>query len=988
MMCLGGCGVDSDSQNPPGSDMSELDMHVIQEDLAGPEPDMSHDATEDHGPHDMSAPDSQLWQALTLEWPAALMAVHGLDEDDVWVVGARDALGPTVLHWDGVRWQRYLLQDEGAEQVDLWWVHVLPDGEVLLAGGDGAIFSGSVDRPFKRQWTPISLARYTVFGVWSDPGTGRTYAVGGIGARSGFVWERVAGSEEWRALRLPAAMPKLANEAHAGLFKVWGDAKGTVWFVGASGTVLRRQGDGELELIETPTNHTLFTVTYDPYTERALAVGGASSGVMLSISEDKAEQIELPPATPLIQGISPSPDGSVVAVGARATTLSRVSQQVAWDSPMWGEAELENSVDSLHAVWVDPQGGVWSVGGDVLSATLSQGVVLYRGAQQVEPVASTPQPVEPPVGTCPIEHVRRGSHSHVARRWVEQNLDAIRRTLPQPGVHARNLYHLSVTLFDAYSASSQRFDPLVWEGVTEPVVSVAERDGIMSYAAHTLLTHRYRNEIGGELTLSCLDDTLRDLGFDPDSDDAVAVRGRAIGQAVISRFAEDGSLESAHYQSSDYTPPNPPLEVDEPGLYVDDPTRWQPLDLAIAVSQNGLPLGSGVQGYIGPHWGNVEPFALTRENDDDLYFPQATPLDDLVMLRPYVVDVIRKTSWLTPQHQEMIDTSPASYGNNPLAEDLNQGYGMNPVTGRPYRPTWTRRSDFGRVLAEYWADGPDSETPPGHWNVIANEVMDRPDFEWQEVPGVAVDSELEYALHLYLILNGALHDAAIAAWQLKRYTESARPITLIRWMAMQGQSSDPMAASYHESGLPLIPGLIELISSESSAPGGPHEHLAPYVGELAILSWPGAPGDALRRTSPQAWIRAQEWSTYQPRTFVTPAFPGYVSGHSTFSRSAAEVLSVLTGSPFFPGGLHEYIAHPGETLRFENGPGQLVRLQWATYFDAADQAGQSRIWGGIHIAPDDYDGRRIGAQVGATALTWGQNNLNSLSSIPLNNSSQ
>jgi hypothetical protein len=56
------------------------------------------------------------------------------------------------------------------------------------------------------------------------------------------------------------------------------------------------------------------------------------------------------------------------------------------------------------------------------------------------------------------------------------------------------------------------------------------------------------------------------------------------------------------------------------------------------------------------------------------------------------------------------------------------------------------------------------------------------------------------------------------------------------------------------------------------------------------------------------------------------------------------------------------------SLAFEAGPSQPVVLQWATYFDAADQAGQSRLWGGIHIEPDDFAGRRVGAQVGAAAM--------------------
>lgn len=101
---------------------------------------------------------------------------------------------------------------------------------------------------------------------------------------------------------------------------------------------------------------------------------------------------------------------------------------------------------------------------------------------------------------------------------------------------------------------------------------------------------------------------------------------------------------------------------------------------------------------------------------------------------------------------------------------------------------------------------------------------------------------------------------------------------------------------------------------------------------------------------------------------MTPAFPGFVSGHSTFSRAAAEVLATLTGSPYFPHGLAEFVAEQDAYLTFERGPSRPVRLQWASYYDAADQAGQSRVWGGIHLAPDDYAGRRVGQRVGLAAV--------------------
>ena len=116
------------------------------------------------------------------------------------------------------------------------------------------------------------------------------------------------------------------------------------------------------------------------------------------------------------------------------------------------------------------------------------------------------------------------------------------------------------------------------------------------------------------------------------------------------------------------------------------------------------------------------------------------------------------------------------------------------------------------------------------------------------------------------------------------------------------------------------------------------------------------------------WEHADTWVTYQRKTFVTPAFPGYISGHSTFSRAGAEVLAAVTGSPYFPGGLGTYSVPVDTGLKFELGPSQPIQLQWASYYDASDQAGISRIWGGIHPPVDNLWGRRVGSTVGKG--TW------------------
>jgi hypothetical protein len=181
-----------------------------------------------------------------------------------------------------------------------------------------------------------------------------------------------------------------------------------------------------------------------------------------------------------------------------------------------------------------------------------------------------------------------------------------------------------------------------------------------------------------------------------------------------------------------------------------------------------------------------------------------------------------------------------------------------------------------------------------------------------------------------------------------------------------GQSSEPDGPLYDPRGLPLEEGLVEVVTEETAARGGRHEGLRDYVGAVAILSYQGTPEDREADIGGVDWIRAVEWVPYQAPTFVTPSFAGYVSGHSTFSRASAEVLTALTGSEYFPGGLAEFTVE-ADSLNFEAGPATPVKLQWATYRDAADQAGVSRLYGGIHVRADDFNGRRMGAEIGVGA---------------------
>jgi hypothetical protein len=557
----------------------------------------------------------------------------------------------------------------------------------------------------------------------------------------------------------------------------------------------------------------------------------------------------------------------------------------------------------------------------------------------------------------------------VARQWNEQNLAAIRLDFPNPTVHARNLFHTSVAMWDAWAAYDSQAAGVLHHERAAAVNLEAARNEAISHAAYRILSARYAGGFNGSTTLASLSLLMSRLGYNPVNTlltgPSPAALGNRVAQTVLAYTATDGAADLAGFMGGGYYPLNDPLPVAGTGTVMLNPNHWQPLRFETAATQNGQPAPL-LQSFVGSNWGCVRPFALASLADHSLHLDPGAPpalggATDAAFKQGNVA-VITFSSQLDPVDGRMIDISPGSRGNNPLGSNAGTGHPLNPVTGLPYAPNPVKLADFGRVLAEYWADGPSSETPPGHWNKLANEVSDSPAFK-RKIGGSGPELEpLEWDVKLYLALNGALHDAAITAWGCKRVYDTVRPISSIRYMGGRGQSSDSAGPSYDPLGLPLVPGVIEVVTGSSAAPGERHAHLSAHVGQLAVRAW-------TTKISPPGvrWILAADWLPYQRTTFVTPAFPGYVSGHSTFSRAAAEVLAHLTGDEFFPGGVGSFTAARNAYLNFDTGPTTDLVLQWATYFDAADQAGISRLYGGIHLPADDTPGRVIGSQCGLAA---------------------
>lgn len=566
----------------------------------------------------------------------------------------------------------------------------------------------------------------------------------------------------------------------------------------------------------------------------------------------------------------------------------------------------------------------------------------------------------------------------IARIWNEQILAAIRIDKPNPPVHARNLFHLDAAMYDCWAAYDKlAIGYLHHERISAENIESARREAI-SYAAYRLLAHRYAISVNAATSLAAFDKQMEALGYDKTvttiEGGSPAALGNRVAADIIAWGLADGSNEAGGYDDPYYVNSQPALivlwgGVPQTGIpYDTDPNRWQPLAFdATAQFQNGL-VADQIQRYVGVTWLRTLPFAHFRSVPSrpwiDFGPPSRLGSARDAEYKAGALAVIQASAEL--DSNEMVDMSPGKIGANDFGSDTGTGHDSNPITNRPYEPNLVRLGDFARVMAEYWADGPNSETPPGHWHVIANQVADNP-LTVKRIAGEGpVVSDLEWDVKTYFALGAAVHDAACAAWSLKRYYEGVRPITMIRLMASLGQSSDPALPSYHPAGLPLQPGLVELITDATAAPGGRHEGVG-QPGQIAVFSWPGEPANRAAQVSPVKWILGLNWVPYQRTTFVTPAFPGYVSGHSTFSRAAAEILTAVTGSGFFPGGIGRMTAEANAYLSFEHGPSRKTELQWATYYDAADLAGRSRRWGGIHVPEDDYTGRQIGSQTGIQA---------------------
>ncbi|MBI3634583.1 MAG: vanadium-dependent haloperoxidase [Candidatus Rokubacteria bacterium] len=445
--------------------------------------------------------------------------------------------------------------------------------------------------------------------------------------------------------------------------------------------------------------------------------------------------------------------------------------------------------------------------------------------------------------------------------WNNAALAELRAHKLGPPIVARALAIAHTCMYDAWAA----YDPVAigtvhHGGLRRPVQehTDANKTKAISFAAYRCLLNLFPDlPAVGRLTT-----VMTTKGYDPSDTSTDPSTPSGVGNTAASGVIEarrhDGSNQygdlhpGAYSDYTGYAPRNLPLEFCIPTIacptpfHVEDPNHWQPL-----IGPTGV-----TQVYIGPHWDLVTPFALFS----------AHQFDDIGLAPP--PDIFKNAGHYHKNANEILKFS------RELTADQ-------------------------KLIVEYWADGPASELPPGHWGLFAQFISQR--------DGHTIDQDAK----MFFALHNASFDAGIVAWHLKRKFDGTRPITAIRFVK-QGKQ---------------------------------------------ILAF-GGPGH------PTELIPGEKWMPYNPGSNLTPAFPGYISGHSTFSRASATVLQLFTGSDHF--GFSTLI--PANFGRVEPGiPAVDTIMSFETFGDAATAAGISRLYGGIHFIDDNVRGQQLGALIGLGA---------------------
>jgi hypothetical protein len=325
----------------------------------------------DNGP----VPSELSWQTVFQHLPSGLLAVSGTGPQDVYIVGtdSGDGHGPMFAHYDGSTWRRRNTGQTG----DLWWISAIPiGGAFYLSGENGMILRFDPQAgTFQRQDTP---GDQTIFGVWGT-GSSDIWAVGGVLGNQQFggaIWHFDGVS--WTAEDLSGLFPS----GPPTLLKVWGRNSTEVYAVGAAGVILRYDGAGWSQIPNgTGGTPPLFSVFGD--SQKVVAVGGFNAGVILEQTAGSFAN-RAAPGTIQMNGVYLAADGSGAAVGRELSVAFRTT--TGWevqDTPFGSDFDF-------HANWIDSEGGVWAVGGNLISDPINQGILVYYGTRTISTEMSGP----------------------------------------------------------------------------------------------------------------------------------------------------------------------------------------------------------------------------------------------------------------------------------------------------------------------------------------------------------------------------------------------------------------------------------------------------------------------------------------------------------------------------------------------------------------------------------------------------------------------
>ena len=482
--------------------------------------------------------------------------------------------------------------------------------------------------------------------------------------------------------------------------------------------------------------------------------------------------------------------------------------------------------------------------------------------------SSGPNDSDLPGPRWPVDGVTP-SDGNAVLRWNDELLQAIRANPPLTGptVTSRALGVLHTAMYDAwapYDATAVGVHSQSRMPVEDR--TLANKQRAVSYAAYTVLADLFPQRIND------LNAQMGEYMYAPGDTSGAGGVGVAAAQKVIAYRHADGSnqktVTDANGTRTVYpTPASTTYQPVNSWNSVTDPWRWQPLCVPLpAPGATSCDPPAAQQSPLTPHWGTITGFALGDPDEPG---------------RPMSLDDPASTLFYPPGPTDREgDTALA------LTDTANL-------------------TDAEKVKAEYWADGPQSEFPPGHWAVLAQAVSRK--------RGHSLDDDVK----LFFALGSAVMDAGVGSWHAKYKYDFTRPTTAIR-----EQYAGQMVTSW----------------------------LGPYKGYGTV------PGE--------------QWRPYQDPKVVTPPFPEYVSGHSTFSAAAHMVLAAFTGSDAFRAKVT--IRAGGSLFEGANGapagakpvPAKDVVLSWNTFTDAADEAGWSRRWGGIHFKDGDMHGRTFGKAIG------------------------